>query len=154
MSFEIRGDFKGMTERIRAGVREAAISASQACMLDGEAEAKKACPVDEGLLRASITHQVADAGDEIVGQIGTNVSYAAAVEFGTKPHFPPISALAGWVMRHKMADTEAEARSIAFLIARKHARQGTVAQPYLSPGLVAAKNGVEKYLKTFIARVK
>lgn len=115
MSFEIRGDFKGMTERIRAGVREAALLATGAAMLEGEAEAKKACPVDTGRLKNSITHTYVDAGDAIVGQIGSNVEYAPHVEFGTSTQ---------------------------------------KAQPYLSPGIVAAKNSAEKYIRKYVARVK
>lgn len=44
-----------------------------------EADAKLNCPVDTGILRSSITHQVyADAAE-----IGTNMSYGPYVEFGT-----------------------------------------------------------------------
>lgn len=42
--------------------------------------------------------------------------YAAAVEYGTKPHFPPISAIEPWAERHGIP---------AFLVARKIAREGT-----------------------------
>lgn len=44
-----------------------------------ENQAKINCPVDKGNLRQSITHQV----DKNVGVVGTNVSYAPYVEFGT-----------------------------------------------------------------------
>ena len=42
--------------------------------------------------------------------------YAAAVEYGTKPHFPPISALQGWADRHGIP---------VWAVARKIAREGT-----------------------------
>lgn len=42
--------------------------------------------------------------------------YAAAVEYGTKPHWPPISALEGWAQRHGIP---------AFLVARKISIEGT-----------------------------
>ena len=45
-----------------------------------EAEAKRACPVDTGNLRASINTQVSD----YEAAIGTNVEYAAFIQFGTK----------------------------------------------------------------------
>ena len=51
------------------------------------ATAKKMCPVDEGRLRASISHEmVIEKGKEIVARVGTNVSYAPFVEFGTGIH--------------------------------------------------------------------
>lgn len=45
-----------------------------------ESYAKRACPVDTGRLRNSITHQRYDENTEV---IGTNVSYASYVELGT-----------------------------------------------------------------------
>lgn len=43
----------------------------QACILV-ENEAKIKCPVDNGLLRNSITHYIEDNPDELVGVVGTN----------------------------------------------------------------------------------
>ena len=57
----------------------------KACLLI-EAEAKKKCPVDEGRLRASITHETKRNEKEIVGLVGTNVEYAPYVEYGTGIH--------------------------------------------------------------------
>ncbi len=47
--------------------------------LTAEGYAKKACPVDTGRLRNSITHET----DDNAAYIGTNVEYAPHVEFGT-----------------------------------------------------------------------
>lgn len=47
-----------------------------------EGYAKRACPVDTGRLRNSITHQV--ESDERSVYIGTNVEYAPHVELGTR----------------------------------------------------------------------
>ena len=49
------------------------------CCLLVENDAKVRCPVDEGNLRRSITHEV----DGNTGIVGTNVSYAPYVESGT-----------------------------------------------------------------------
>ena len=49
--------------------------------LVGEGYAKRACPVDTGRLRNSITH-VVDGGEKSV-YIGTNVEYGKYVEKGT-----------------------------------------------------------------------
>jgi phage gpG-like protein len=148
------GDFKAMTERLRYAVREAVYDSAKAAILEAEAEAKKTCPIAGWRLRNSITHQVADTGDEMVAQVGTNVSYAAAVEFGTKPHFPPVSAIEHWVHLKGLASSPAEEKSIAFAIARKIAARGTVGKYYLTAGIWKAKNSVGKYLKSFVQKVR
>lgn len=51
----------------------------QKAVLTVESEAKKACPVDTGRLRSSITGRV----EGTTGIVGTNVEYASYVEFGT-----------------------------------------------------------------------
>ena len=48
-----------------------------------EKYAKHRCPVDTGNLRSSITPEV-DGFKE--GTVGTNVEYAMAVEYGSRPH--------------------------------------------------------------------
>ena len=56
-----------------------------ACLIP-EKLAKELCPVDEGLLRAKIEHEVLEEKDTIIGRIGTNVEYAAYVHQGTGIH--------------------------------------------------------------------
>jgi HK97 gp10 family phage protein len=51
-----------------------------------EAEAKNLCPVDKGNLIGSFSHEVDVSNSEIIGRVKNSSSYAAAVEFGTKPH--------------------------------------------------------------------
>ncbi len=53
-----------------------------ACLLI-EGEARKECPVDQGFLRASITHSVQEDGDKLIGTIGSNLEYAPYVHQGT-----------------------------------------------------------------------
>lgn len=86
--------------------------------------AMKRVPADTGHLRRSIRTDFSNGGFTAV--VKTAVNYAAYVEFGTSPHFPPPSALKGWAKRHGMAGKES-------LIARAIARKGTPAQPYLFP---------------------
>lgn len=77
-------------DRVKKSFHAAALNSAQKLLLIAEGEAKKKCPIDTGRLRASITHAVTDVKEDvIVGQIGTNVDYAAFVEFGTsktRPH--------------------------------------------------------------------
>ena len=87
--------------------------------------AKKNCPVDTGRLRSSIEIELLAVG--LVGKIGSAVPYALYVEKGTKPHFPPTSALRGW-SRRVISD-----EGLAYVVARKIAAEGTKAQPFLLP---------------------
>lgn len=67
------------TELIKHATRETVQVALEAVGLQAEGYAKRLCPVDTGLLRNSITH----TSDEDTAYIGTNVEYAAYVEYGT-----------------------------------------------------------------------
>ncbi len=51
-----------------------------------ENEAKKNCPVDDGILRASITHEVDEENLSVT--IGSNVEYAPYVHEGTGIYHP------------------------------------------------------------------
>lgn len=84
--------------------------------------AKLLAPVNTGRLRASITPQVSIHGRVIRGTVGTNVKYGPFVELGTRPHWPPLSAVALWARRHG---------TTAFIVARAIARHGTKAHRYL-----------------------
>jgi len=55
--------------------------------------------------------------------------YAAYIEFGTKPHFPPTDALEGWAKRHGMDS--------AWPICLAIAEHGTPARPFLLPAYEA-----------------
>lgn len=53
-----------------------------ACLIV-EHDAKEDCPVNDGILRQSITHSVELEGNNFVGYIGTNIEYAPYVHQGT-----------------------------------------------------------------------
>ncbi len=55
---------------------------TKACLLV-ERDAKINAPVDTGRLRASITNRLDVEENQLVGIVGTNVSYASFQEFGT-----------------------------------------------------------------------
>lgn len=105
----------------------------QACILV-ENEAKIKCPVDNGLLRNSITHYIEDNPDELVGVVGTNVEYAPYVEFGTGIY----SSLGnGRQDRWKYKDAKGE----------WHSTIGQHPQPYLQPALEENRRKIEKMFK-------
>ena len=71
------------TEEVSQGIRRAIDRALEEIGLAAEGYAKRACPVDTGNLRNSITHAV-ESGEDAV-YVGTNVEYAPYVEMGTRP---------------------------------------------------------------------
>lgn len=54
--------------------------------IDVQNEARRRAPVDTGRLRSSIVSRAEGGGRNVGYVIGTNVNYAAAVEYGTAPH--------------------------------------------------------------------
>lgn len=51
--------------------------------INAEGLAKLYCPVDLGVLRASISHYIERKGDTIIAHIGSPLEYAPYVEYGT-----------------------------------------------------------------------
>jgi phage gpG-like protein len=101
-------------------------------------DAKRYAPVDTGRLRASITPEVRVSGPTTVqGIVGSNVSYAPFVELGTKPHWPPVGALATWARRHG---------TVAYLVARAISRRGTKAVKYLERAFTENISRIVGYL--------
>jgi HK97 gp10 family phage protein len=109
-----------------------------------EGDAKGLVPVDTGNLRRSITHDVSAQAGGVVGRVGTNVPYARYVEEGTSPHWPPVSALAGWAGRHGIP---------AFLVARAISRRGTKAKPYLKPALQKNLAAIDREFHQVVPRI-
>lgn len=76
---EVREDNR---EAIANAIDRALVAALEEVGLVAEGYAKRACPVDTGRLRNSITHIVDEGTRHVI--IGTNVEYAAYVELGTR----------------------------------------------------------------------
>lgn len=98
-----------------------------------EGNQKRFAPVDRGPLRQSVTHEIDGAFVPTFARIGTNYPTAPYVQFGTRPHWPPPGALAGWARRHGFGPGG------DYLVRRKIAKYGTKAQPFLTQGLEASK---------------
>lgn len=69
------------SEQIANAIHKAVAAALEEIGLSAERFAKRACPVDTGRLRNSITHAL--NMDEEAVYIGTNVEYGPYVELGT-----------------------------------------------------------------------
>jgi HK97 gp10 family phage protein len=81
--------------------------------------------VDTGRLRASI--KVESYSDGLARRVGSDVNYAPFVEFGTRPHFPPLEPIREWCRRHSIPE------EAAYAIALKISRTGQPARPFLFP---------------------
>ena len=142
---KVEFDDHGLRERLRAFPGEADRAAEQGIADIAEtvrAKAVEYAPVSEGTLRKSIS--VVQQGR--VATVGPNTSYAASVEFGSKPHFLPRRAIDGQAPRTPTKDLTGPwpQGTLAFwaekhgmpgahwAIARKIALYGTPAQPYMS----------------------
>ena len=127
-----------------------------------------------GVLRSTIGQRVrATASDlEAIVSAGGSRSktdgfdYALAIEFGTRPHFPPVKAVTGktesldrWVELKAPAapedgQTEEEANEQkAFNIAKQIARRGTPAQPFMRPATRSAERRLTRELRSFFDRL-
>jgi len=94
--------------------------------------------VHMGRLRSSVKVQKAQAEHSgLVAYVYTNLKYAPAVEYGSRPHFPPIAPLSDWSRKKLGTD-------LGYVIARKISRVGTPAKPFMGP---AAEEVREPYAK-------
>lgn len=89
--------------------------------------------VDSGRLRASITPEVRGSGNVVMGVVGSNLTYAPHVEYGTGPHWPPIKALETWARRHGTS---------AYVVARAIARRGTYGKAFLQKAFYTSRDRI------------
>jgi hypothetical protein len=75
-------------------------------------------------LRDTIFQQVQLRGESVWGMIGTPAIYGAPLEYGTRPHFPPVAPIMFWVEK-KLGLAGKAAQSAAFCIARAISKRGT-----------------------------
>ena len=109
-----------------------------------QAEAVKAAPSDTGRLRQSITPQFDKGG--LRAKVGTNLKYAQPVEFGSRPHWPPLKALQPWARRHGFPG----GKTGAFLVARAIARKGTKPRSFLGKSLTESRGFIGRELNVLM----
>lgn len=81
------------------------------------------------------------------GVVGAEAKHAPFIEFGTKPHFPPIAPLERWA-RLKLGKP-----GIGFAIAKKISERGTKAQPYFQPAVDESINDIARFFEQSIDKV-
>lgn len=111
----LRRFFGGMSAEVARAVERTRI--------DVQNEARRRAPVDTGRLRSSIVSRAEGGGRNLGYVIGSNVNYAAAVEYGTAPHVikPKYKGALYWPgAAHPVAQVN---------------HPGTRAQPFLRPAI-------------------
>ena len=104
------------SDAVKEAFEAAIMRGLEKCGLTAEGYAKKLCPVDNGTLRNSITHQVDD--NDVL--IGSNLEYAPYVELGTGKYYPG-GRPTPWVYQDAHGNW--------------HYTHGNRAQPYLKPAV-------------------
>ena len=115
-----------------------------------EREIKKVTPFGAGPihLRDTIFSKTHTSGEKVWGTIGTPLEHGEPVEFGTKPHFPPIGPIQFWVQEKLHIEDEKESRSVAFLIARAISRRGTKGKKMFGHGFEENEERVMRILES------
>lgn len=93
-------------------------------------KSQELCPVDEATLKKSGHIEREFLKKTII----YDTPYATYIEFGTRPHFPPVKPLQEWAKR-VLRLSDAEAKSAGWAIAKKISERGTEPQPFLRPAI-------------------
>ena len=101
-----------------------------------ESEAKKECPVDQGILRASITHEAKLEKDGIVGIIASPMEIAPYIHQGTG-----LYAVDG-----NGRKTPWKYKAVAGKYKGWHTTKGQKPNPFMDRAKIKAKDRVEKAL--------
>ena len=108
-------------------------------------DAKKNCPIHLGQLRNSIDYKVDE--QEPAGIVFSDLDYAPSIEYGTKPHFPPISALKKWAL-DKLGD-----ENLAYAVQKSIGKKGTPEQPVFRNALYENRDNIVKIIWAEMAKL-
>ena len=148
-------DLENLVEKYPQASRDARISKITEALHMLEAEVKPKTPWGAGPihLRDSI-HPTGPhvSGQKVWGTLGTSLEHGEPVEYGSKPHFPPIGPLQFWVEK-KLGLSGKEATSVAYAIAHTIAKKGTKGRHMFEKGFDAAENRVLRLLNQIPADI-
>lgn len=127
-------DFIGRLEELGEDLEQATVRGLQSAaarmpsvILESIKTVKPYPPEDTGALSRSVQVETNSKG----AAVSINAPHARFVEYGTRPHFPPVQALAEWAYRKGLADSPEEAQQVGLAIARKIAKEGTKPRHFL-----------------------
>lgn len=112
-------------------VKDSLDPAIKKAIISVQGASTKHIPVDRGFLRGAN----ATTFSTLKGVLKNTAPYATPVHEGSKPHFPPLSALEGWSRRHGIAP---------FLVARAISKKGTKGIPFYDMGIKDTKEVLDK----------
>lgn len=97
-------------------------------------------PVDTGKMKRSLRFRWGPGGAEVSAR-----KPAAYADYGTRPHWPPVQALAGWAKRHGIP---------VYALARKIAREGTPKTDWFTGAVDLARRDLPRRLRSAVRRVE
>ena len=97
-------------------------------------------PVNTGALRQSIKWAALPGGNGF--QVFSDAPHFPFMEYGTRPHMPPVAPLVTWATR-KFGVGEKEATAIAWAVATKISVVGIAPRGFFAKGMARARQEVE-----------
>jgi len=141
---ELAVAFDKVWETVKEETTQAVVKAT----IEAKNKAQELSPIDMGKLRASITYEAPlYTSKGTMGRVGTNTMYARYMEEGTRPHFPPVSALKGWAKR--VLGNE----NLAYVVAKKIAQRGTKGRFYFKGALEYAQPILDSKLREALGNI-
>ncbi len=134
---------------VREELRKFAVAATM--LLEGEVKDRTPQGA-HGHLAQSITSEVSNLADGVLGVVGSPLAYAVPVELGTKPHMPPIQPLEDWV-QHKLGKMGPEIKRVAQAIAWKIKHHGTKGAFMFKDAFEANQDEVLRQFEATAARI-
>lgn len=113
-------------------------------------KAKPYPAVDRGTLRSSVQTVMHHDG----ASVEVTAPYAPMIEYGTRPFNPPLEPLARWAARKGLANTEEEAKEIAYAIREKFSFEGMAPRRFMAKAVrqMVRKGVILKEIKKALAR--
>lgn len=113
--------------------------AIRAILITIQREATKEAPSDTGKMRGDWDMSFG----HLTGSLRNRSQYAVHMEYGTRPHFPPLEAITPWANRHGIPP---------FLVARAIARKGTKARRFFGTAIDRAKASANRIFDQAITK--
>jgi len=99
------------------------------------------------VFRGELARSIQATVSAMKGKVVAGAKHAPFVEFGTRPHFPPVAPLERW------AATKLGSAGLGFVIARKIAERGTKAQPFFEPAVDDSLKDIERFFGLAVEKV-